>query len=216
MTAPACRKGLRRKNGRKANFRQVQTSAARSFGSQSNHIINTASAPKRAPLPSPYPTLRWQSHAELSAHEIQALAPLMGERFERPICGANWFCANGEGVITPLEPDKIIRIAGSHFFGPHKMRTENIVCGVSVIIWMGLFLIGRDLIAGVSDQNVDGYPSFGQIQTYIIFPAINVIFLLAIAWLCNAARRWRRMLILAASISLALLIPYLAVYSGGV
>ena len=53
MTAPACRKGLRRKNGRKANFRQVQTSAARSFGSQSNQIINTASAPKRAPLPSP-------------------------------------------------------------------------------------------------------------------------------------------------------------------
>ena len=43
MTAPACRKGLRRKNGRKANFRQVQTSAARSFGSQSNQIINTAS-----------------------------------------------------------------------------------------------------------------------------------------------------------------------------
>ncbi len=43
MTAPACRKGLRRKNGRKANFRQVQTSAARSFGSQSNPIINTAS-----------------------------------------------------------------------------------------------------------------------------------------------------------------------------
>ena len=56
MIAPACRKGLRRKNGRKANFRQVQTSAARSFGSQSNHIINTASAPKRAPLPSPHPT----------------------------------------------------------------------------------------------------------------------------------------------------------------
>jgi len=43
MIAPACRKGLRRKNGRKANFRQVQTSAVRSFGSQSNQIINTAS-----------------------------------------------------------------------------------------------------------------------------------------------------------------------------
>ena len=91
MTAPACRKGLRRKNGRKANFRQVQTSAARSFGSQSNQISTYGQRSETRAASLTYSCLRWQSHAEPNAYlpssESPELAqPISGVQRWRPRC----------------------------------------------------------------------------------------------------------------------------------
>lgn len=96
------------------------------------------------------------------------------------------------------------------------MRAANILTGIAVIVWFGLFLTGRGLIERVASQHVVGYPNFGQVETYVLWPAFVTMALLAVAWLCNGLRRWRWPLALAACASLLGLAPFLLVYSGGI
>jgi hypothetical protein len=96
------------------------------------------------------------------------------------------------------------------------MRIANILAGIAVLVWFGLFLAGRGLIERVAGQRVVGYPNAGQVETYLLWPAFVTMALLGTAWLCNGLRRWQLALALAACASLLGLVPFLLVYSGGV
>jgi len=107
-------------------------------------------------------------------------------------------------------------LRNSASLGLTNMRMANILCGIAILIWFGLLLTGRGLVESVATQNVRGYPNVGQIETYVLLPALITIALLLIAWLCNGLHRWAWVLILAACLSLAILFPFLLSYSGGI
>ena|SRR5665213_177295 len=96
------------------------------------------------------------------------------------------------------------------------MRAANIVTGVAVLLWIGMFVAGRSLIEGVVAQHVLGYPNLGQIEYYFVFPAFVAMALLLCAWAFNILRRWPWVLALISAGSLLALLPFLFVYSSGV
>ena len=96
------------------------------------------------------------------------------------------------------------------------MRAANITAGIATAIWLGLALLGRDLVNGVVAQQAPGHPNVGQINLYVVGPLFVAIALLTCAWLCNAFRRWPSLLGIASGTSLAAIVPYLALWGGGV
>ena len=96
------------------------------------------------------------------------------------------------------------------------MRGANITAGVAIAIWFALALLGRDGLNGVVEQHAPGYPNMGQINLYIVWPLLVVVALLTCAWVCNAFRRWPWALGLLAGASLIVVLPYLAVWGGGI
>lgn len=96
------------------------------------------------------------------------------------------------------------------------MRNANITAGIAIFLWFGLALLGRDGVGAIVAQQAIGYPNMGQIDLYIVGPLIVVTTLLTCAWLCNMFRRWPLLLGTASGASIAALIPYLAIWGGGV
>jgi hypothetical protein len=96
------------------------------------------------------------------------------------------------------------------------MRGANVLTGVAVLIWCGLLLVGRDLVGGVVAQKAVGYPSRGQIDFLLVWPAFVVLALLLLAWICNGLRRWAAVLTLLSGLALVAVLPYLFIYGGGV
>jgi hypothetical protein len=96
------------------------------------------------------------------------------------------------------------------------MRGANILTGCAVSAWIALLLIGASLIQGVTSQNAPGYPNSGQIELYLVYPALVVAVLVACAWLFNGV--WRRASPLALLSGAALLaaLPYVMFFGGGV
>jgi hypothetical protein len=96
------------------------------------------------------------------------------------------------------------------------MRAANILTGATVLLWFGLLLIGRSLMSGVVTQEATGYPNMGQIDYYVVWPAVIVMALLACAWICNSLRRWPALLAIVSGVCLVLCGPYFLAYGGGV
>ena len=96
------------------------------------------------------------------------------------------------------------------------MRVANIIAGVAIMLWFGLALLGRHGLNGVVAQHAPGYPNMGQINLYIVWPLFVVAALLACAWLSNAFGKWPFALGLLSGASLLVILPYLAVWGGGV
>ncbi len=96
------------------------------------------------------------------------------------------------------------------------MRTANILTGLAIALWLGMFLLGRQGISDVVDQGVPGYPNTGQIDSYLLLPVCVVMMLLACAWVSNGLRKWEGPLALISGLSVAALLPYLLMYGGGV
>ncbi len=96
------------------------------------------------------------------------------------------------------------------------MRLANILTGLAGLLWFGLFLLGWDLIKGVVARGVLGYPNAGQIEFYVVWPALVVMALTTSAWVCNGTRRWPRLLLASTGVSLAALLPFMFFYTGGV
>lgn len=96
------------------------------------------------------------------------------------------------------------------------MRAANITAGVAIGLWFALALLGRNGLNGVVAQQVAGYPNMGQINLYIVWPLFVVVILLACAWLCNAFLRRPWVLGLVSGASLLAILPYVAVWGGGV
>jgi len=96
------------------------------------------------------------------------------------------------------------------------MRAANILTCISALAWFGMFLVGLEGTNGVINQRVPGYPAKGQIDFYIVRPAITVMIVLASAWVLNSLRRWPWLLVFISAGSLLALFPFLLVYTGGV
>lgn len=96
------------------------------------------------------------------------------------------------------------------------MRIANITAGVAVATWFALALLGRDVVNGVIAQRAPGYPNMGQINLYMVWPLLVVAALLVCAWICNAFHRWPWLLGLVSGAALVALLPFVAVWGGGV
>jgi len=96
------------------------------------------------------------------------------------------------------------------------MRSANILTGIAVLLWLSLIVAGHDLVRGVVNQRVLGYPGMGQIDFLIVWPTIVVLILILCAWAVNGLRRWYVFLAAISGAALLALLPYLFVYGGGV
>lgn len=94
------------------------------------------------------------------------------------------------------------------------MRRVPIGSLAFALLWMWLVWTGIGLVQGVVEQNAPGYPNSGQINYYIVFPAVMTLVCAA-----AAAGVWKgRYLVAARTVqvlgALALL-PFLLMYTGG-
>ena len=96
------------------------------------------------------------------------------------------------------------------------MRAANILTGIAVALWFGALVVGRALVGGAIAQGVGGLPNAGQIDLYLIGPALVVAALLVFAWVTNGLCRWFTPLALLSTASIVALVPYLMVFGGGV
>ena len=96
------------------------------------------------------------------------------------------------------------------------MRAANIMAAIAVALWAGMFLMGRDLAYGVYSHGAGVFPNSGQIDYYVLFPAIVMVFLAVAAWVLNIFRRWPAILMTISLGSILTLFPYLFFYTGGV
>ena len=89
---------------------------------------------------------------------------------------------------------------------------------INIIIWIYLSIGGIAGYVSISDQNVQGYPNFGQLTLYIIFPVVLFLTSLCLIFLHRKIENtW--LLYVAGFISVAFLLavfPYLLVSRGGV
>ncbi len=94
------------------------------------------------------------------------------------------------------------------------MKISTIVLMIlNVAVWGGLVFLGRDLLQGVVQQHVPGYPNSEQVHYY--FHAPIVILLFSVCWPLMAWRlqTWARNAVPMATL---LFLPiYLFPYSGG-
>jgi hypothetical protein len=96
------------------------------------------------------------------------------------------------------------------------MRAANITAAVSIALWLGLAVLGRESLRNALVDDVPGWPTLTNIDFSIVLPMSLAMALLAWAWFCNTV--WRRPLALglASVASLAVIFPYLMIIGGGV
>ncbi len=94
------------------------------------------------------------------------------------------------------------------------MRTANILAGIAVALWTGLFYIGRGLTYGVYAHGDGVYPNSNQIDYYMVFPICVAAILMLNAWISNSLRS-AQPLVAISIVTLAILFPYLLAYTGG-
>lgn len=44
-----------------------------------------------------------------------------------------------------------------------------------IFCWFALLLIGNSLYSGIKAQGVSGFPNFGQLKLYILFPTVMIV-----------------------------------------
>lgn len=76
--------------------------------------------------------------------------------------------------------------------------------------------MGRSLIYGVYGHGVGIFPSAGQIDYYMVFPAVVVSIVGVCAWAINVLQRWFPLLGIVSAGGLLALLPYMLGYTGGV
>jgi hypothetical protein len=97
------------------------------------------------------------------------------------------------------------------------MRVANTTTtGIAVALWLGMFLMGRDLAYGFYSHGAGVFPSAEQIDYYVLFPVAVVFCLTLLAWISNIFRRRPALLLAGSMASILILLPYLFFYTGGV
>jgi len=86
---------------------------------------------------------------------------------------------------------------------------------LNFLVWGGLVLLGIDMLRGVSDQHVPGYPNSGQISYYVRAPVVMVVFTLG-TYVFSLMRRPSRLPLAIEVLALLLFFPYVVRYSGGI
>ena len=95
-------------------------------------------------------------------------------------------------------------------------RAANVLAGLATAIWFALALSGHGGVDGIVAQRVSGFPNMGQVDLYLFWPLLVVTGLLFCAWVCNAFNRGAAILMLLSGVSIVALLPYLAIWGGGV
>lgn len=95
-------------------------------------------------------------------------------------------------------------------------RSSNIFAAVVALLWLGVFLSGRDLVYGIYLHGRGVAPSAEQIDSGIVLPLVVVLALGACAWLVNALNRYFPMLATISYVALFALLPFMLMAGGGV
>jgi hypothetical protein len=96
------------------------------------------------------------------------------------------------------------------------MKNANVLTLITSALWLSLLVFGLAGIDGVRLQNVQGFPSEGQLRYYVHIPEA-VLALVVTTWV--AARRWPLLNALAIAIAVMALLGlpcYLVYFTGGV
>lgn len=96
------------------------------------------------------------------------------------------------------------------------MRAANITAAVTIVLWLGLAVLGRGDMRDVLVDDVADWPTLTVIDFSIVLPMSMATALLALAWFCNAVGRWPLALGLGSVACLAAIAPYLMIIGGGV
>jgi hypothetical protein len=67
------------------------------------------------------------------------------------------------------------------------MKTANITAAVAIVVWLGLAMLGRNLLVDTLVDDVADWPTITSIDFGIVLPMSAA--LLARAWLCNGFLR---------------------------
>ncbi|WP_260923059.1 hypothetical protein [Novosphingobium sp. 9] len=95
-------------------------------------------------------------------------------------------------------------------------RRANSVAAIGFLSWVGLFWMGQGLTFGVYDQGPGIYPSAGQTDFYVIWPAVVALTLGTAAWVVNGTQRGFHALAALGILAIIAIFPFLFVYTGGV
>jgi len=94
------------------------------------------------------------------------------------------------------------------------MTKSRIVFGVWLLIWALVCFCGISLLQGVAAQKVSGYPNQGQINWYVLFPAVMAVLDVLLIVLARSLPLLLR--VIAFAIQLLLLPAFIFFGSGGV
>lgn len=97
-----------------------------------------------------------------------------------------------------------------------KPRLSYVPLALAPLLWGYFALRGFSAMSDIAAQGVPGYPNSSQRNLYLHFPwgMVGVSLLLVVGVWWRGA--WTRLAALLAGLLLLLLLPYLAIYRGGV
>ena len=93
------------------------------------------------------------------------------------------------------------------------MRLSRATAVLATFLWAYLAFMGLEAMADIAAQGVPGYPNQGHRNFYLHFPlamALLSLAVLAASWRWSGPAGWL------AGLLIAVLVPYMLFYSGGV
>jgi hypothetical protein len=96
------------------------------------------------------------------------------------------------------------------------MRVGNVILCIACVLWAAMLWIGIDLIKGITDRHLQGYPDSGQVFSFIGIPSMVIATLLMSGIVFNFLIRSPRMLKYSSITSLIVLVFYFLSLGGGV
>lgn len=96
------------------------------------------------------------------------------------------------------------------------MKTANITAAVAIALWLGLAMLGRNLLVDTLVDDVSDWPTMTSIDFGIILPMSVAAALLSWAWLCNGFLRRPWALAAPTIMCLAAIVPYVGIMGGGI
>lgn len=91
---------------------------------------------------------------------------------------------------------------------------KRIVAALCAFLWAGCGYIGVELVSNVAKRGVPGYPSAGQWELYVIFPAVMT--LLGIALAVFAKRAPVALYGWVLTVEIVAILPFLLMSGGGI
>jgi len=90
---------------------------------------------------------------------------------------------------------------------------RRIASALTTVLWAFFTYVGYDLVTGVAQRHVPGYPNAGQWHYYVHFPLIML--LMSAGLLLLAIRLPRALFATLWGLQIVLVLPFLFAYTGG-
>jgi hypothetical protein len=91
---------------------------------------------------------------------------------------------------------------------------RRIAAALTTVLWAFFTYVGYDLVTGVAERHVPGYPNAGQWHYYVHFPLIML--LVSTGLLLLATKQPLAVFVTLWVLQIVLFIPFCLVYSGGI